>query len=102
MYVFKYTWFHIWKKKLIKETPYTWIEDGVFPLASGGINFTVLDQPSKRLAPHPTQARSVFVTGQLKVLKECIDRSLHLGVLCGLLDNLAQVKECFEDTTRDP
>lgn len=33
------------------------------------------------------------------MLKERIDKSLHLGVLCGLLDNLARVAECFEDTT---
>lgn len=30
--------------------------------------------------------------------KKCIYRSLHLRVLCSILDNLARVTECFENT----
>lgn len=60
--IFKYTWFHIWKKWSKKHhTP--GIEVGelwVSPLASGEINFTVLDQPSQRLCILYRQALSLL------------------------------------------
>jgi len=91
-------------KKMIKETPYTWDRRWwalSFPFSFRRNSFYSLGSALKK-ALHPTQTSSIFVTRQFKVLKERIDRSLHPGVLCGLLDNLAWVRGFFADTTRDP